>query len=114
MSRIHPVVLVLIAIASVQFGAALAKGVFDAAHPATLAFLRAALGGLVFLLIARPRVTGRSRRDWLVAVGYGLCLSGMNLLIYLSFARIPIGLAVTLEFVGPLALAVLGCVSGLR
>lgn len=108
MSRIHPVVLVLIAIASVQFGAALAKGVFDAAHPATLAFLRAALGGLVFLLIARPRVTGRSRRDWLVAVGYGLCLSGMNLLIYLSFARIPIGLAVTLEFVGPLALAVLG------
>ncbi len=58
MSRIHPVVLVLIAIASVQFGAALAKGVFDAAHPATLAFLRAALGGLVFLLIARPDSVG--------------------------------------------------------
>lgn len=107
MSRVHPVVLVLIAIGSVQFGAALAKGVFDAAHPATLAFLRAAIASVVFLLIARPRLGGRSRVDWLVAAGYGLCLSGMNLLIYLSFARIPIGLAVTLEFVGPLALAVL-------
>ena len=108
MSRIHPVVLVLIAIASVQFGAALAKGIFDAAHPATLAFLRAAIASLVFLLIARPRISNRSRGDWLVAAGYGLCLSGMNLLIYLSISRIPIGLAVTLEFVGPLALAVLG------
>lgn len=101
-------VLVLIAIASVQFGAALAKGIFDAAHPATLAFLRAAIASLIFLCIARPRLAGRSRGDWTVAAGYGLCLSGMNLLIYLSIERIPIGLAVTLEFVGPLALAVLG------
>lgn len=106
--RIHPVALILVAIASVQFGASLAKGVFDAAHPATLAFLRGAIASALLLVIARPRWRGRSRLDWLVVVGFGLCLAGMNLLIYLSFARIPIGLAVTLEFVGPLALAVAG------
>lgn len=100
--------LVLIAIASVQFGAAIAKSIFDVAHPVTLAFLRALIAALIFLAFARPKMAGRSRRDWLLVVAYGLCLSGMNMLIYLSFQRIPIGLAVTLEFVGPLALAVLG------
>lgn len=104
----RPVLLVLIAIASVQFGAAIAKSIFDLAHPVTLAFLRALIAGLIFVAVARPRVTGRTGRDWLLAAGYGLCLSGMNMLIYLSFQRIPIGLAVTLEFVGPLLLAVFG------
>lgn len=108
MNRVHPVVLVLVAIASVQFGASLAKGAFDLAHPATLAFLRGAIASVVFIAIAPPRLSGRSRRDWVVAAGYGACLAGMNALIYLSFARIPVGLAVTLEFVGPLALGVLG------
>lgn len=104
----HPVVLVLIAIGSVQLGAAFAKATFDAAHPLTLSFLRVAIATAVFLLIARPRWRGRSARDWLVVTGYGLCLVTMNATIYLSFERIPIGVAVTLEFLGPLALAVLG------
>ena len=104
----RPVLFVLIAIASVQFGAAVAKGIFHAAHPATLSFLRVLIGTAIFLAIARPRLTGRTPKDWLVAAGYGICLAGMNLAIYLSFARIPIGVAVTLEFIGPLALAVLG------
>lgn len=108
MARVNPVVLVLIAIASVQFGAAVAKGIFTAAHPATLSFLRVTIATTVFLVIARPRWSGRTLRDWLLVLGYGLCLAGMNLAIYLSFARIPIGVAVTLEFVGPLALAVIG------
>src|SRR4051812_45362027 len=51
---------------------------------------------------------GRTRGDWLVVVAFGLVLGLMNWSIYQSFARIPIGLAVTLEFVGPLTLAVLG------
>ena len=108
MSRFNPVVLVLISIASVQFGAALAKGIFDAASPVTLAFLRVALATLVLLAISRPRLSGRTGRDWATVLGYGLCLTGMNAAIYLSFARIPIGVAVTLEFLGPLALAVIG------
>ncbi len=108
MSRVNPVVLVLVAIASVQLGAAMAKGVFDTASPGVLALTRVALASVVFLAIARPRFTGRSARDWLVALGYGVCLVGMNVAIYYSFARIPIGVAVTVEFIGPLALAVLG------
>lgn len=107
-SRINPVVLVLIAIASVQFGAALAKGIFTQATPLTLAFLRVAIATVIFLLIARPRLAGRTARDWLVVCAYGACLTGMNAAIYLSFARIPIGVAVTLEFIGPLLLAVVG------
>lgn len=108
MVRINPIVLVLLAIASVQFGAALAKGVFGIAHPATLTLLRVAIATAILLAIARPRLSGRSRRDWALVVGYAACLAGMNLTIYLSFARIPIGVAVTLEFLGPLAVAVLG------
>lgn len=106
--RVNPILLVLVAIGSVQFGAAIAKGIFASGHPATLSFLRVAIATALFLLIARPRLTGRTRRDWLLVAGYGVCLAGMNLAIYLSFARIPIGVAVTLEFIGPLALAVLG------
>lgn len=108
MTRVHPVVLVLIAIASVQFGAALAKGIFDTASPLSLAFLRVGIATLIFLAVSRPRITGRSLRDWVVVAAYGLCLTGMNTAIYFSFARIPIGVAVTLEFIGPLALAVIG------
>lgn len=104
----RPVLLVLIAVASVQFGAAVAKSIFDQAHPVTLAFLRALFGAVVFLAIARPKLRGHTWRDWLLVAVFGLSLSGMNTLIYLSFQRIPIGLAVTLEFIGPLALAVLG------
>src|SRR4051794_41847157 len=51
---------------------------------------------------------GRTRGDWLVVVAFGLVLGLMNWSIYQSFARIPIGLAVTLEFIGPLTLAVIG------
>ena len=108
MKRPNPVVLVLVAIASVQLGAAFAKGIFTSAHPATLAFLRVAIATAIILVIARPRFTGRTGRDWLLVSGYALCLAGMNLSIYLSFARIPIGVAVTLEFLGPLLVAVFG------
>ena len=108
MRRVNPVVLVLISIASVQLGAAFGKGLFDVAAPATIAFLRIALASVVLVAISRPRLTGRSARDWAIVVAYGLALSGMNISIYYSFERIPIGVAVTLEFIGPLLLAVWG------
>jgi inner membrane transporter RhtA len=59
-------------------------------------------------LLARPALRGRSRDDWLVVVAFGVTLGVMNWAIYQSFARIPLGIAVTIEFVGPLTLAVLG------
>jgi inner membrane transporter RhtA len=58
--------------------------------------------------VARPRLRGRSRQDWSVVFAFGLVLGLMNWGFYQSMARIPIGLAVTIEFVGPLSLAVLG------
>lgn len=100
--------LVLGGILSVQFGAAVAKHLFDRIDPTDMVFLRLAMSTLVFLAIARPGLRGRSREDWLVVVGFGLSLGVMNWSIYQAFARIPLGLAVTIEFVGPLALAVVG------
>jgi inner membrane transporter RhtA len=99
---------VLGGIISVQVGAAVAKGLFDRVDPTTLVWLRLATSTLVLLAWARPSLRGRSRADWLVVLGFGASLGTMNWAIYQSFARIPIGLAVTLEFVGPLTIAVLG------
>ena len=107
-ARVSPVWLVLGGILSVQFGAGIAKTLFDEVAPTTIVWLRLATSAVVLLAIARPALRGRTGRDWLVAVAFGLILGLMNWSIYQSFARIPIGLAVTLEFVGPLTLAVLG------
>jgi inner membrane transporter RhtA len=106
--RVSPIWLVLLGILSVQFGAAVAKTLFDEVAPTTIVWLRLVTSAAVLLAIARPALRGRTRTDWLVVVAFGLVLGLMNWSIYQSFARIPIGLAVTLEFVGPLTLAVLG------
>lgn len=103
-----PVWLVLIGILSVQFGAGVAKTLFDEASATTVVWLRLAASALVLLAVARPALRGRTRADWLVVLAFGLSLGVMNWAIYQSFQRIPIGLAVTIEFVGPLTLAVLG------
>ncbi|PUA81102.1 EamA family transporter [Nocardioides currus] len=73
-----------------------------------MVFLRLFTSTLVLLAVARPSWRGRSRADWLVVAGFGASLGTMNWAIYQSFARIPLGLAVTIEFIGPLTLAVLG------
>jgi inner membrane transporter RhtA len=106
--RLSPVWLVLLGILSVQFGAAVAKTLFDQVSPTTIVWLRLVASALVLLAVARPSLRGRSRTDWGVVLAFGLALGLMNWSIYQSFARIPIGLAVTVEFVGPLTLAVLG------
>ncbi len=100
--------LVLVGILSVQFGAGVAKDLFDEVQPTVMVWLRLATSVLVLALIARPALRGRSRSDWLVVIGFGISLGTMNWAIYQAFARIPLGLAVTIEFVGPLTLAVLG------
>ncbi len=100
--------LVIIGIVSVQAGAAIAKDLFGTISPTSMVFLRLATSTLVLLAIARPSWRGRSRTDWLVVAGFGISLGVMNWSIYQSFARIPLGIAVTIEFIGPLTLAVLG------
>src|ERR1044071_5850925 len=73
-----------------------------------MVWLRLAASAVVLAAIARPVLRGRSVDDWLVALGFGATLGTMNWAIYQSFARIPLGLAVTIEFVGPLAVALFG------
>lgn len=108
MPRPSPIVLVLIGIASVQLGAGVAKSLFDEVSPTALVWLRLATSSLILLAWARPRLHGRSARDLGLVAAYGASLGLMNLAIYESFARIPLGIAVTLEFIGPLTLAVVG------
>ncbi|MEI5672513.1 MULTISPECIES: EamA family transporter [unclassified Nocardioides] len=107
-SAVSPIWLVLIGILSVQFGAGIAKSLFDEVDPTTIVWLRLAASALVMLAIARPVLRGKTRDDWLVVLAYGASLGLMNWSIYQSFQRIPLGLAVTIEFAGPLTLAVLG------
>lgn len=102
--RSRPVLLVLTGIASVQLGAAFAKSMFDEASPSAIAWLRLLTSSLILLAVVRPELR-RPRRDWALAAAFGVALGLMNWLIYQSFARIPLGIAVTLEFVGPLLLA---------
>ena len=96
---------VLLSIVSVQGGAAIAKGLFPLLGPAGTTSLRVGISALVLLLAVRPRLGRLSGAQWRAVVPYGLALGLMNLLFYYALARIPLGLAVTLEFVGPLALA---------
>lgn len=100
--------LVVAGILSVQVGAAFAKDLFAQASPTTITWLRLLTSAVLLLLVVRPRLRGHTRRDWTVAVGFGVALAVMNWSIYQSFARIPLGISVTIEFVGPLGLAVLG------
>ncbi|RSK33887.1 EamA family transporter [Hymenobacter metallilatus] len=99
---------VLLAILSVQGGAAIAKGLFPVLGAAGTTSLRIGLSALVLLLLVRPNLRELRPAQWRAVVPYGLALGTMNFLFYCALARIPLGLAVTLEFVGPLGLALLG------
>lgn len=111
--RVPPELLVLGAVLSVQFGAALATTVFDEAGPAGTVLMRTLFAAVVLAAVWRPGLRGYSARQWRVAATFGLTLASMNLFFYESIDRIPLGAAVTLEFVGPLAVAVIGARRGL-
>jgi len=98
--------LVLVAITSLQFGAALAGTIFDETGPAGTALLRALFAALILVAIWRPRPSAYSASDLRLVALFGLVLGAMNLCIYESFSRIPLGVAVTIEFAGPLGIAV--------
>jgi inner membrane transporter RhtA len=107
-SRVSPVWLVLIGILSVQVGAVISKGQFGEIPPVGMVFLRLTTSAVILLAVARPRLRGRSALDWRPVLALGLTLGAMNWAFYESFARIPIGVAVTIEFIGPLSVAALG------
>jgi inner membrane transporter RhtA len=105
---VSPVWLVLIGILSVQVGAVISKGQFGEIPPVGMVFLRLTTSAVILLAVARPRLRGRSALDWRPVLALGLTLGAMNWAFYESFARIPIGVAVTIEFIGPLSVAALG------
>ncbi len=100
--------LVIGGIASVQFGSAIAATLFAQIGPGGAVLLRLVSASIVLLVIWRPRLRGRTRRELTLVGLFGLVLAGMNLTFYHALDRIPLGVAVTIEFVGPLTVAVAG------
>ncbi|GAA4220617.1 inner membrane transporter RhtA [Streptosporangium album] len=103
---IPPSGLVLLAILSVQVGAGFAKDLFSQLPPSAVVFLRIATGALVMGVVARPRLKGLTRLDVGLGVAFGVTLGVMNLSFYEALARLPMGIAVAIEFLGPLGVAV--------
>jgi inner membrane transporter RhtA len=99
---------VLGAIVSVQTGAAAATTLFVHVGPAGAVLLRTLFAALALVALWRPSLRGHSRVEWRLVVALGLALAGMNLAFYAALDRIPLGIAVTFEFVGPLGVAIVG------
>jgi inner membrane transporter RhtA len=93
------------AILSMQCGAALATELFARGGVAGTAFLRCSFAAIVLVAATRPRLRGRSRGDLSSLVVFGVLLAGMNTTFYEAIDRLPLGVAVTIEFLGPLTVA---------
>ena len=97
--------MVLVAIASVQTGSAVARTVFDDLGAGGITLLRLSIASALLAVVVRPRLRSWSRASWRAAAVLGAVMAGMNLVFYLSIRTVPLGVAVTVEFVGPLLLA---------
>lgn len=102
-----PSLAILASMVSVNAGAAWAKHLFPLVGSQGVTAVRVGLAAIIMLVVVRPWRSLPARRDALNLLVYGLMLGCMNLLIYGAFARIPIGIAVAIEVVGPLAVVVL-------
>jgi inner membrane transporter RhtA len=98
--------LVLVGLACQEVGAALAVTLFPQTGPLGMVMLRLVFAALVLLLIARPSLRGRSRAGWAAVARFGLVLALMNGLFYLALERLPLGVTVTIEVLGPLVLSI--------
>jgi inner membrane transporter RhtA len=105
---VPPPALVLLSMTSVQVGAALAKSLFQSIGPAGAVLLRVGLGALILLFLWRPRLRGYTWREYRWALLFGGVLAAMNFSFYQALDRIPLAVAVTIEFIGPLTVALLG------
>jgi inner membrane transporter RhtA len=103
-----PPVLLLLSILSVQLGAAIAKDLFRLLGTGGTVFLRVGLAAVIYMVLARPRLRGYSWREYGWVVLFGLVIAAMNSLFYAAISRIPLGVATTLEFIGPLGVSLVG------
>ncbi|WP_134675937.1 threonine/homoserine exporter RhtA [Ectopseudomonas khazarica] len=100
-----PIALLVVAMTSIQSGASLAKNLFPLVGAEGTTALRLVLGAIILSLVMQPWRARLDLRKCHALLAYGLALGGMNLLFYMSLQSIPLGIAVALEFTGPLALA---------
>ncbi|WPW30541.1 EamA family transporter [Streptomyces atratus] len=105
-AALAPVALVVAGGLSVQFGSAVAVLLMPRAGALGVVTLRLAVAALVLMAVCRPKLRGHSRADWGTVLAFGVAMGGMNTLFYQAVDRIPLGAAVTLEVLGPLALSV--------
>ena len=105
--RVPPPLLVLLGILTTQLGSAVATGLFASLGPMGTVFWRLAFAALVLMAVARPRVGVLTRADWRAVLVFGAAIAFMNLCFYQALARLPLGVAVSIEFCGPLAVAAL-------
>jgi len=101
------VALVLLASSSVQVSAVLAQTLFDHIDPFGVSGLRFATAAAVMFVFIRPKLRGRTRADWMLLALYGASIAAMNVFMYRALAFLPLGIAITMEFLGPFAVAIL-------
>jgi inner membrane transporter RhtA len=106
--KLPPISAVLLSIISVQGGATIAKGLFPVLGAGGTASVRIGFSALILVVAVRPKLRQLKAEQWKAVIPYGVVLGAMNLLFYCALARVPMGLAVALEFIGPLGLALVG------
>ena len=99
------VALIVTGVSSLQFGAGLAATLFPKVGPLGVVTLRLLVAGVALLIAGRPRVRGRGRAAWRTVLIFGVITAGMNASVYVAIDRLPLGAAITFEFLGPLTLA---------
>lgn len=106
LNAVPPPGLVVLAILSIQVGAALAIQLFSAIGPLGTVFCRVGLSAIIFLILIRPKMDNSMVKFGHLLLLYGFTLAAMNWCFYEAIARIPLGIAVTIEFMGPLSVAI--------
>lgn len=106
-ATIRAMLLVLTGALGMQFSAVIAVGLFPAFGVLGTSALRMVIAAVILLVIFRPRLRGRTRREWSGIVLYGVAMAAMNAFLYLAFARLPLGVATTIDFLGPCLVALL-------
>jgi inner membrane transporter RhtA len=96
----------MLSILSVQLGSAVAKGLFALLGPVATVFVRVAVATLLLVALWRPSLRGHTRHAYWIVILFGLSIAGLNTFFYLALARIPLGIAVSVEIIGPLGVAI--------
>ncbi|KAM9863748.1 EamA family transporter [Leucobacter sp. BZR 635] len=107
-NAVRATILVAAGSIAVQFSAVLAYGLFDTVGPAATGTLRLLVAAVVLLAVVRPGLRGRTRQEWTAILSYGFSMAAIIICLYLAIARIPLGIAMTINFLGACAVALIG------